>query len=81
MTGTARIWDLHCHISGNTGRTPEERIAVLLEYAARLGIERLCISMGMSLATHPTPEQLRQQNDEVIAALAIITTEPSACAT
>ena len=26
--------------------------------------------MGLNLATHPTPEQLRQQNDEVIAALA-----------
>ena len=81
MTGTSRIWDLHCHLSGNTGRTPEERITVLLEYAARLGIERLCISMGLNLATHPTPEQLRQQNDEVIAALRIITTARSACAT
>jgi predicted TIM-barrel fold metal-dependent hydrolase len=70
MTGTSRIWDLHCHISGNSGRTPEERITALLDYAARLGIERLCISMGLNLATHPTPEQLRQQNDEVIAALA-----------
>jgi predicted TIM-barrel fold metal-dependent hydrolase len=42
---------------------------VLLEYAARVGIERVFISMGLELATHPTPEQLRRQNDDVLAAL------------
>jgi predicted TIM-barrel fold metal-dependent hydrolase len=70
MTGTSRIWDVHCHLSGMAGRTPAERMAALLAYAARLGIERVCVSMGLSLATHPTPDQLRQQNDEVLAALA-----------
>jgi hypothetical protein len=64
MAGTPRIWDVHCHVSGMAGRTPEERMASLLAYAARLGIERICVSMGMSLATHPTPDQLRRQPHE-----------------
>ena len=45
-------------------------MATLLSYADRMGIERVCISMGLNLVTHPTPDQLRQQNDEVLAALA-----------
>jgi predicted TIM-barrel fold metal-dependent hydrolase len=63
------IWDLHCHLSGVNGRTPEERMAQLIEYADRVGIERLCVYMGMSFSQHPTPEQLRQQNDQVLQAL------------
>jgi hypothetical protein len=42
---------------------------VLLEYTGRLGIDRVFISTGLELATHATPEQLRQQNDEVLSAL------------
>jgi predicted TIM-barrel fold metal-dependent hydrolase len=70
MTGNPSIWDIHCHLSGFPGRTPEERMPVLLDYAARVGIDRVCISMGLVLATHATPEELRQQNDQVLAALA-----------
>jgi predicted TIM-barrel fold metal-dependent hydrolase len=69
MNGIAGVWDIHCHISGGPGRTPEERMASLVSYATRLGIERVFISMGMNLTVHPTAEQLRQQNDEVLAAL------------
>ena len=65
-----RIWDLHCHLTGVTGRTPEERMTKLLEYASRLEIERICIYMGLQLLQHPTVDDLKQQNDEVIAALA-----------
>ena len=42
-----RIWDLHCHLSGVPGLTPEERLKALLVYADRMGIERLCVYMGM----------------------------------
>ncbi|HEY0984871.1 amidohydrolase family protein [Schlesneria sp.] len=64
-----RIWDLHCHLVGTEGRTPEERMTTLLSYASRMGIERVCVYMGMQFLHHPGPDDLRQQNDEVIAAL------------
>ena len=35
------IWDLHCHLSGVNGRTPDERMAQLIEYADRMGVDRL----------------------------------------
>lgn len=65
-----RIWDLHCHLTGVAGRTPEERMTTLLEYASRLEIERICIYMGLQLLQHPTAPEMKQQNDEVISALA-----------
>jgi len=64
------IWDLHCHLAGLPGRTPEERMARLMELADRMGIERLCLYMGLEFVVRPTPEQLRRQNDEVLQALA-----------
>lgn len=33
------IWDLHCHLSGVPGNSPEARLSKLLEYADRMGIE------------------------------------------
>lgn len=63
------IWDLHCHLSGVPGRTPEERMAELLRYADRVGIERLCVYMGMSWAKNPDADDLRKQNDEVMQAI------------
>src|SRR3954452_12395975 len=69
-TVTPTIWDVHCHLPAFAGRTPEEKMATLLDYAARMGIARVCVSMGLNLLTHPTPDRLRQQNDEVLAALA-----------
>lgn len=44
-------------------------MARLLRFADRMGIERLCVYMGTTFATDPTPEQLRQQNDEVLQAI------------
>ncbi len=64
------IWDLHCHIAGVPGRTPEERMAALVRYADRLGIARMCIYMGMRWSHDPTPEDFRRQNDEILQALA-----------
>jgi len=63
------IWDLHCHLHGVPGVTPEQRMARLIAFADRLGIERLCVYMGMNWSYDPTPDELRKQNDEVLQAL------------
>ncbi len=63
------IWDFHCHLSGVPGKTPETRLGELLEYADRLGIKRLCVCMGMAWSEDPTPEQMRQSNDEILRAV------------
>jgi predicted TIM-barrel fold metal-dependent hydrolase len=63
------IWDLHCHLSGVPGRTPDERMARLVRYADRMGVARLCVYMGMSFSYDPSPEDFRRQNDEVLQAL------------
>ena len=65
-----RIWDLHCHLSGVSGLTPEERLSQLLRYADRVGIERLCVYMGMRWSQDPSPDDLVKQNDEVLRAIA-----------
>ncbi len=64
-----RIWDLHCHLSGVAGLTPEERLGSLIRYADRVGIERLCVYMGMKWAQDPGPDDLVKQNDDVLRAL------------
>lgn len=63
------IWDVHCHLAGLPGNTPEARLGRLLEFADRMGIARLCVYMGMTWSYDPSPDDLRQQNDEVLAAI------------
>src|SRR5262249_8446553 len=63
------IWDLHSHISGLPGGTPDERMVQLIKFADRMGIARLCVYMGMNLSFDPTPGDFRKQNDEVLQAL------------
>ena len=63
------IWDCHTHLSGVPGETPEARLGKLLEYADRMGIARLCVFLGMKWNYDPTPEFMRQSNDEVLRAL------------
>jgi len=63
------IWDAHTHLSGVPGDTPEERLGHLLEFADRMGIGRLCVSMGLNWSYDPSPEDLRKQNDEVLRAV------------
>jgi predicted TIM-barrel fold metal-dependent hydrolase len=70
MNPKFRIWDLHCHLSGVPGLTPEERLGQLLRYADRVGIERLCVYMGMKWSQDPSPDDFRKQNDEVLRAIA-----------
>ena len=64
-----RIWDLHVHLTGVQGATPEERLGKLLRYADRMGIERLCVYMWMKFIQDPTPQDLRTQNDEAWRAI------------
>jgi hypothetical protein len=63
------IWDLHVHLSGVDGGTPEERMGQLIKIADRMGIERLCVYMGLTWSHDPSPERLRQENDEVLRAI------------
>jgi hypothetical protein len=58
-----RIWDAHSHLHSVPGGTPEERMAVLIRCADRLGIERLILSQGYSADLHPTRDQLREENE------------------
>ena len=64
-----RIWDIHCHLHGVPGDTPEQRMEFLIRCADRVGIERLILSQGYSADLHPTPDQLRQENDRVLRAV------------
>ncbi len=63
------IWDIHCHLSGLPGITPDERMTRLVEFADRMGIERICVSMGMNWSYDPSPEEMRRANDDVLAAV------------
>ena len=62
------IWDLHCHLQGFPGSTPEQRAESLLRFADRMGVER-CITSDPTIAHDPTPEQLRTSNDGVLRAI------------
>jgi predicted TIM-barrel fold metal-dependent hydrolase len=64
-----RVWDLHCHLTGVPGRTPDEIMAALVARADRMGIERLVVFMGYPTVADPTPDELRRQNDQVLQAL------------
>ena len=64
------IWDLHVHLSGVDGDTPEERLARMIAIADRMGITRLCVYMGMTMTRDPSPETFRKENDEVLQAIA-----------
>ncbi len=44
-------------------------MASLIEAADRMGIERLCVYMGMKWSDDPAPEDMRRQNDEVLKAI------------
>jgi len=62
------VWDAHAHLDGVAG-SPEERIAELLKYADRQGVDRLVVCMGLSFVADPSPERFRRDNDEVLRAI------------
>jgi len=63
------IWDLHCHLNDRDARTPDEAMAKLMAVADRMGIERVVIYLGQRIDEHPSPEELRRENDDVLQAL------------
>ena len=64
------IWDVHVHLTGVSG-TIEERVDQLLEFADRLGIERLVMHLGTAASPYdPSPAEVRKANDEVLRAMA-----------
>jgi predicted TIM-barrel fold metal-dependent hydrolase len=62
------IWDLHTHLAG-AGDTPEAASDRLVACADRLGVGRLVVFMGRPFVADPSPEELRQQNDQVLRCL------------
>ena len=63
------IWDLHCHLTSAAGATPEERMAFLIRFMDRVGIERVMLSLGYPLVADPTPRQLSEENGQVLKAI------------
>jgi predicted TIM-barrel fold metal-dependent hydrolase len=68
-SGSFRIWDVHSHLHGVPGDTPEQRIEFLVRCADRHGVERLILSQGTSDPLHPSADDLRRQNDRVLLAM------------
>jgi len=71
VTDPPEIWDSHVHLSSFRGSTPEARAEEALRVATRMGIARLITFMGWPFALSPTPEQIRDQNDQVLAAMRV----------
>ncbi|MBI1787045.1 MAG: amidohydrolase family protein [Acidobacteria bacterium] len=67
--GSSAIWDVHCHLSSTAGETPEERMTHLIGFADRMGIDRVVLSLGYPFVEDPSPQQLREGNDQVLRAL------------
>ena len=49
--------------SGSMAARPKSRWSRLLEIADRMGIERLCVYMGLPYVKNPKPDRLREEND------------------
>ena len=65
------IWDLHGHLAGGSGATPQARMQRLLQVAQRVGVAKVCVYMGMTFSYDPTPAEFLKQNDEVLQALEV----------
>jgi uncharacterized protein len=63
------VWDVHTHLAGVPGDTPEAIAGGLVRFADRMGIERLVVFMGNPFHVDPTPEELRAENDQVLRAV------------
>jgi uncharacterized protein len=63
------VWDGHCHLLGVPGDTPEQRMTGLVKYSDRVGIERSVVFMGLQLVVDPSPDELREQNAQVLRAI------------
>ena len=65
-----QVWDVHCHLTSAEGSTPEERMSYLIRFMDRLGIERVMLSLGYPLVADPSAAQLREENNQVLRAIA-----------
>lgn len=63
------IWDLHGHLAGGVGKSPQARMERLIQVADRVGVAKVCVYMGMTFSYDPKPDEFRRQNDEVLQAL------------
>jgi len=63
------VWDIHCHLTNVPGATPEDRMAEIVKYMGRMGIDRVMLSLGYPLLMNPPPEQLREENNQVLQAI------------
>ncbi len=63
-----RIWDVHSHLHSVPGDTPEKQMEFLVRLMDRHGMERIILSQGSSIL-HPTMEQFREANDDVMRAV------------
>ena len=66
LPGDYEIWDLHCHVAGIDGDSPQQRADRLVEYANRMGVNRLIFFMGYPWSYEPDAKELRRQNDQVM---------------
>ena len=41
------IWDRHSHLIGFHGSTPTERMAEMIRFADRMGVERMRVFLGV----------------------------------
>ncbi len=71
QTPADEIWDLHGHLAGGTGATPQARMQRLMQVADRMGVAKICVYMGMTFSYDPKPDEFRKQNDEVLQALQV----------
>ena len=62
------IWDCHGHLAG-LGGTVGQAVDRLLMYADRMGVERMVVCMGMRTIQDPSPQEIRQHNDDVLRAV------------
>jgi hypothetical protein len=64
-----RIWDGHTHLEGFSGATGAERMADMLRFADRMGIEHMCVFLGFPFNHRGTAEDMQRQNNQVIDAV------------
>lgn len=62
------IIDAHVHVKPGP-LSPAQQADEMAHFADKFGIEKLCLSLGKSRAETPPPEQFREDNDCVLAAV------------
>lgn len=68
IPGKFRCIDAHNHVWGKDGKFDKTEARNILKAADLIGIDRLCVSLPL-LNDCPTPEECRQSNDIIIAAM------------